>query len=210
MIKKNIKILIITSIVILLPIIAGVVLWNKLPDKVPIHWNINNEVDRYASKTFFVFFMPLIFLAMHWFCVVVTTLDPKNQNHQDKMLVLVFWLIPLINLVLSTITYFTTLGIGVEMGIIMPLFLGFIFLVLGNYLPKCKQNYTIGIKIAYTLNSEENWNKTHRFAGWVWTICGFIIMLTSFLNTWWILLVVLLIMAIAPLIYSFILYKKGV
>lgn len=210
MIKKNLKVLITTSIVILLPILAGLILWNKLPDKVPSHWNINNEVDGYMSKPFFIFGMPLIMLAFQWFCVLATLLDPKQKNHPTKVLHLVFWLIPTLNLILSVITYSTALGHGLQIGIILPLFIGLLFLIIGNYLPKCKQNYTIGIKIPWTLNSEENWNRTHRFAGWIWTICSIIIMATSFLGIWWILFIAILIMAISPIIYSFLLYKKGI
>lgn len=210
MIKKNLKVLIITSIVILLPIIVGLILWDKLPDKVPAHWNIKNEVDGYVSKPFFVFGLPLILLAFHWLCVIITSLDPKQKNHPTKILHLVFWLIPAINLVLSVLTYSTALGLGMQIGIILPLFMGLFFLIIGNYLPKCKQNYTIGIKISWTLNSEENWNRTHRFAGWVWTVCGIIIMATSFLSIWWIFFALILVMVIVPFIYSFILYKKGI
>lgn len=210
MIKKNLKVLIISSIVILLPILAGIILWDKLPQQVPCHWNVNNEVDGYCSKTFFVFFMPLILLALQWLCVIITSLDPKKQNHSNKMLNLVFWIVPAVNLVLAVITYFTALGIPLQIEIILPLFLGLIFLVIGNYLPKCQQNYTIGIKIAWTLNSEENWNRTHRFAGWVWTICSLIIMATSILSVWWIILANFIFMVIAPIVYSFILYKKGI
>ena len=86
---------------------------------------------------------------------------------------------------------------------------GLMFIIVGNYLPKCKQNYTIGIKIPWTLNSEENWNKTHRFAGWLWTICGILIMLTGFLGSFWVFLPIALLMVIVPVVYSYILHRKG-
>ena len=63
MIKKNLKVLIITSLVILLPIVAGVILWNQLPEQIPSHWNMNGEVDGWSSKPFAVFGMPLMMLA---------------------------------------------------------------------------------------------------------------------------------------------------
>lgn len=210
MIKKNLKVLIITSIVILLPILAGLILWDKLPEQVPSHWNINNQVDGYVSKPVFVFAMPAMMLAFQWICVAATSLDPKNKNHQTKILHLVFWIIPAVTLLLCVLTYFTALGQPVNMGVVMILFMGLLFLIIGNYLPKCKHNYTIGIKIAWTLNSEENWNRTHRFAGWLWTICSIIIMATSFLGSYWLLMGILAIMIIVPIVYSFILYKKGI
>ncbi|MBR0326701.1 MAG: DUF1648 domain-containing protein, partial [Clostridia bacterium] len=72
MIKNNIKKLIISSVVILLPILVGVLLWDKLPEELPLHWNVSGEVDDYGSKEFVVFGMPFIMLAGHFLTVFVT------------------------------------------------------------------------------------------------------------------------------------------
>lgn len=210
MIKKNLKLLIITSIIILLPVLAGLVLWNQLPEAVPSHWNASGEIDGWSSKPFVVFGLPSIMLALQWLCVLVTSTDPKKQNHPQKILQLVFWLIPAITVVLSAMTYATALGGNVRVEMIMPMILGIVFIAIGNYLPKCKQNYTIGIKISWTLNSEENWNRTHRLAGWVWTIGGILIMLSGFFGILWLTFAPVLVMALVPFIYSFVLYKKGI
>lgn len=210
MIKKNWSILLITSIVILLPILAGLFLWNQLPEQLPMHWDANGQVDGWGSKTFVVVGMPLIMLAFQWVCVLATMADPKQKDHSEKVLQLVFWIIPLLTLVLFAITFAVGLGKQVPVEVILTLFLGFLFTVIGNYMPKCKQNYTIGIKIPWTLNSEQNWNKTHRFAGVTWTIGGIIIMLSGFVGGIWLLMAITLLMAIVPVVYSFILYRKGI
>ena len=210
MIKKHWKLLLVTSIIILLPIVAGLVLWNQLPEQVPIHWNANGEIDGWSSKIFFVFGMPAIMLAFQWLCTLGTGADPKKANHPEKILQLVLWIIPVLNTVLSVITYGVALGQQVRMEVVMPVLVGLLLAIVGNYLPKCKQNYTIGIKIPWTLNSEENWNKTHRFAGWLWTVCGIVIMLTGFFGGFWIFFGVVLVMVISPCIYSYILHRKGV
>ncbi len=210
MIKKNWKTLLITSIIILLPIVAGLILWNRLPEQVPMHWGPSGEVDGWGSKGLFVFGMPAIMLAVHWLCVLITGADAKKKNHSIKMVTLVLWIIPVIEIMLAIVTYMTALGYGVRVEIIVPAFMGLLMVVLGNYLPKCKQNYTIGIKIPWTLNSEENWNKTHRLAGWVWTICGLLITATAFTGLFWLPLVVFLPMILIPLIYSYSLYRKGI
>ena len=209
MIKKNLKVLIITSIIILLPILAGVVLWDQLPDAMPTHWNAAGEIDGWSSKPFAVFGLPFILIAAQWLCLLATGADPKKKNHSDKMIHLVLWIIPVMSVVLHTITYLTALGYGVRMEVVMPVLMGLIFAIIGNYLPKCKQNYTIGIKIPWTLDNEENWNKTHRFAGWLWTFCGVAIMLTGFLGSFWIFLPIALLMVIVPVIYSYLLHKRG-
>ena len=215
MIKKNLKVLIITSLVILLPILVGVILWNQLPEKLPTHWNVVGEVDGWSSKPFAVFGMPAIMLGFHWVCVLGTSADPKKKNHSDKILHLVFWMIPVINLVVSGLAYFAAAGIDLPVVVIMLSFIGVVFIVIGNYLPKCQQNYTIGIKIPWTLNSEENWNRTHRFAGWLWVICGLIMVLAGFLfaksaAAVWLFVSITLIMVAAPIAYSYILHRKGI
>ena len=153
MIKKNLKVLIITSVVILLPILAGLILWNQLPDPMPTHWNASGEVDGWSSKPFAVFGLPLILLAAQWLCVLATGADPKKNNHPEKVLHLVLWIMPVLSVVLHTITYMTTLGMEVRMERIMPVFIGVLFVIIGNYLPKCIPNlanniYQVKIEVA--------------------------------------------------------------
>ena len=209
MIKKNLKTLIITSIVILLPILAGVILWNQLPDPMPSHWNAAGEIDGWSNKPFTIFGLPLILLAAQWLCTLGTAADPKKNNHPVKIVHLVLWIIPVLSVVMHTFVYLIALGYGVRMEVVMPVLIGLIFTIIGNYLPKCKQNYTIGIKIPWTLDNEENWNKTHRFAGWLWTVCGILIMLTGFFGGFWVFLPITVAMVLAPVFYSYSLHRKG-
>ena len=208
MIKKNLPKLIITSLVTLIPILIGLILWGRLPDQIPVHWDINGNADGYGTKAQAVFLMPLLLLAIHWVCAVVTSLDPKKKNISDKAFALVLWLIPIISLVCNSMAFAAALGHNINVNVIMPLLMGALFIVIGNYLPKCKQSYTVGIKLPWTLEDEENWNKTHRLAGFIWVICGVIMMATALLNTFWILFVALVPMVIVPVIYSYSLYKK--
>jgi uncharacterized membrane protein len=210
MIKKNLKILIITSIIILLPMVAGLVLWNRLPEQVPFHWNAAGEVDGWASRPVAVFVPSAMMLALQWLCMLVTSADPKKQNHPEKVMHLVLWLIPIITVFISALMYVSALGVSVRVETLMPILLGLVFVAIGNYMPKCKQNYTIGIKIPWTLASEENWNRTHRLAGWVWVGGGFVMLLSGFLGIFWLTLVPAIIMVAVPLIYSYILHKKGI
>ncbi|MCQ2355795.1 MAG: SdpI family protein, partial [Methanocorpusculum sp.] len=84
---------------------------------------------------------------------------------------------------------------------------------IGNYLPKSKQSYTVGIRLPWTLNSEENWNRTHHLAGYLWILGGVLLLLCAFLPAVWSLpvLVILLILVVGiPFAYSYSLYRKGV
>ena len=209
MIKKNLPKLIITSLITLIPIVIGLILWDKLPDPMPVHWDVNGEADGYASKIQAVFLMPLMFVVFQWICVLGTNLDPKKYNINDKIFTLVLWIIPVISLLCNLLVYATATGHDVSVEVIMPLFMGALFVLIGNYLPKCKQSYTVGIKLPWTLNDEENWNKTHRLAGFIWVLCGIIIMATAFLGVFWFFIVLLIPMVIIPPVYSYLLYRKN-
>jgi len=210
MIKKHLRLLIITSVIILLPVAAGLFVWEQLPAQMPIHWNAAGEIDGWSSKTFAVLFLPLIMLAAQWICMLATAADPKKQNHSDKIMQLILWIIPVLTVVLQLCMYAAALGKAVPVDAVVPMLMGLLFVIIGNYLPKCKQNYTIGIKIPWTLNSEENWNKTHRLAGWVWTAGGFAIMLSGFFGFIWLFLIAVAPMVLVPVIYSYSLHRKGV
>lgn len=210
MIKKNWKLLVVTSVVIALPILIGVILWDRLPARMPTHWNATGEVDGWSSKPFAVFGLPGILLALHWLCVLGTAADPKKRNHSEKLLHLVHWITPALSVVLGAVTYLTALGQPVRIEVLLPLLTGLLFTIIGNYMPKCKQNYTIGIKIPWTLNSEENWNRTHRFAGRLWFLGGLLIIATGFLGNVWIFLTITLVMAFIPFLYSYALHRKGI
>jgi len=210
MIKKNLKTLIVTSILIVLPVLVGIVLWNRLPEQIPTHWNASGEIDGWSSKPFAVFGLPLILLAAQWLCMLGTAADPKKENHPTKVLHLVLWIIPVLSVVLNTATIAAAMGKEVRMEVFMPVLIGLILAIIGNYMPKCKQNYTIGIKIPWTLHSEENWNRTHRFAGWLWTFSGIALMLTGIFGGFWIFMIVVLLMVFAPILYSYLLHRKGI
>ena len=88
------------------------------------------------------------------------------------------------------------------------LFLGIVFLAVGNYMPKTRQNYTIGIKIPWALNDTENWNKTHHFAGIIWIVCGVILIINAFLDIIWLVPASIAVAVLLPTAYSFLLYQR--
>lgn len=208
MIKKYKRTLILTTLVLLIPMLVGLLLWDRLPDPMPSHWNIDGEVDGWSSKSFAVFGLPALMIALQWVCIFASTADPKFQNYNPKMFKLAFWICPAIGLLLCCMVYPAALGYTVPIETIMPLFLGALFIVVGNWLPKCKQTYTMGIKLPWTLDNEENWNATHRFGGKVWFFGGLLTMLTAFWGSFWLLMVILAAMVILPTIYSYLYYRK--
>ena len=208
MLKQYKKTLIITSLILLIPMIVGIILWDKLPDQLPFHWNIKGEVDSWCSRPVAVFGASSLMISLQWVCALAATMDPRYKNYNPKMLKLVLWICPAISLILHGMVYASALGYSISIEVIMPMLVGAMFIVIGNWLPKCPQTYTMGIKLPWTLNSEANWNATHRFGGKVWVAGGIFTMLSAFFGSFWILLVILILLMIAPTVYSYLYYRN--
>ena len=211
--KKDWVTMAITTVLTLLPILFGLAVYGRLPDEMPVHWNGAGEVDGYGSKAMAVFGMPAFLALVNVACQFITLTDPKHDNTEGKVRTLVFWLIPVISIVMNSVCLLVGLGEEISVERIAPLLVGIIFLIIGNYMPKVKQNYTIGIKVPWTLNSEENWRRTHRLGGWMFMLCGVAMMLSAVIAAEFFLglmLGIILAAAIVPMIYSYILYRKGI
>lgn len=120
--------------------------------------------------------------ALQVLLLVVTMADPKGKNIAAKPFGLLLWICPLVIAVLRDYDLCQGPGAAVDINLVGGLFLGLMFLVVGNYLPKCKQTYTVGIRLPWTLADEDNWAYTHRLAGKVWTIGGLVILALTFLR----------------------------
>ena len=210
MLKENKKTLIITSILTLLPVIAGIILWDRLPDPMATHFGMNNQADGYSSKIMTVFGIPVLLTALLWLGAFITSRDPRHRNISPKVFSRVLWIVPLISLLSAASVYPYNLGYTVDMKFYSGILMGVLFIFAGNYLPKSRQNYTVGIKIPWTLDNEENWNKTHRLAGYLWVAGGIVMLLgtlTGWISTGWIIAVAAL-CALVPCIYSFWLHER--
>ena len=208
--KVSLKRIIITSVITVLPMLMGILLWNKMPDTIATHWGSGNEANGWSSKPFAVFGMPLILTLLHLICVGITLNDPKKKNISQKMLSLIFWIIPVVSWLVCAIMYGTAAVMKVNIGMVTNIIIGILFMVVGNYIPKSKQSYTVGIKLPWTLASTENWNKTSRLAGKLWIVGGILFIINAFLLYSGVLFIVILLMAVIPAVYSFCLYKKGI
>ena len=211
MILKNKKLLIITSLLTLLPIPVGLLLWDKFPETMAIHFGITGQADGYASPSFAVFILPVIMLAVHWLCILATALDKGNKNRNQKLQSIMLWTIPLISNLSLLGLYAFALDVEFSPVAWTMIPMGLLFILIGNYMPKTRMNSTMGIKIYWTYTSEANWNATHRFAGKIWVIGGLVIALCGLLPHLWavaIMLAGILVLVLLPVIYSWRYYKK--
>ncbi|MDR3012370.1 MAG: SdpI family protein [Chitinispirillales bacterium] len=214
--KNNVVKLAVTSIVCLLPICLAFVLYNDLPDQLIMQWNIEGGPSWYAPKAIAAFALPLFFVILNIIVNLAVYYSPKRKNIPKTMLVFIGWLIPVISLIIVPSMLLANLGVGLPIKMIAFIFVGITFAFIGNELPKNKPNAIAGIKTPWTLNNAENWNKTHRLAGILWIIGGMLFIVTAFMpleniaGTIIIFSILLIMIIIAPILYSFILYKKGV
>lgn len=206
--KQHKKIIIITSILTLIPMIAGIIMWDKMPDQVATHWGFNNIANGWSSKAFAVFGIPLMLFAIHIFTVFVTLNDPKKKNIGSKMLTMVFFIIPATSIITCLSIYAIALGLNINIGLMINVLVGVMFIIIGIYLPSIKQNYTVGIKLPWTLNSEENWDKTSKFSGKLWVAGGVCVLINTYFRSTLILLIIITVISVIPVIYSFLIYKK--
>ena len=209
MMKKNKLMILLTSLITISPMFVGLIFWNRLPDEIATHFDSANVANGWSSKPVAVFGIPLFLLAMHLLCIGVTTNDPRRRNISEKMFQFIIWIVPAASLICCLSSYAIALGIEVNIGMIVNIMVGILFMILGNYMHKVKQNYTVGIKIPWTLDSEENWNRTHRLASWLWILSGVVFLINGILQLGWLLVAILMVSVLVPIMYSFVLYKKG-
>ena len=153
-------------------------------------------------------------LAAHWICVLLVFADRRNREGQSKKAVgLLFWLMPVTSLLLAAIRMAVQQGeAGIRITYLITCFaFGLLFLAVGNYMPKIRQNRTMGVRVKWTLASEANWNATHRFAGKVWVAAGLLCMISALLpgKTMMVAFIASIVLAsVAPCVYSYRYYKQ--
>lgn len=206
--KKIDKTFVIGMIICLIPFVMSALMYSKLPPQVATHFDANNQPNGYSSRLFAAFGLPLIMLVLYGVTYLGMNCDPKRQNYSKRLKQLMVWLVPVLSNIMQISILLYACGTKLDMFVIVSAFMGVLFLIIGNYLPKCKHNYTMGIRLPWTLASEDNWNKTHHMAGFVWMFGGLVMLVGTLFHVTWILLPVLVVMVAVPAVYSFVLYKK--
>lgn len=203
--KTNKTLLTVTSTVTLFPILWGVMIWSQLPNQISIHFNAAGQANNFQSKALAVFGLPIFLLLVHLFVIFVTARDPKNQTMNEKMGKVIYWLTPIVSLSLSYLIYSKALGSTTNPSIFVSALLGLIFVMMGNYMPKLKVNHTVGIRLPWTLQSEDNWHKTHRLAGKLWVLGGLILLIEAGIQfaVPYVMGIVILTIVLIPILYSY-------
>ena len=185
---KNKKLLFLMGLLCLVNLAGHLYFYPSLPDTVPIHWGFGGQPDGWGGKSSILFTASLPF-AMLLLFAVLPRMDPKGKNFQRFQPVYRIFLILLTVFMcgvswLSELTVYNVLPSGGSLvnALVMG-GLGLVFLVLGNYMPRIKQNYTFGCRTPWALNDEHNWNRTQRMGGIVFVVMGAVLLLVSVFAT---------------------------
>jgi uncharacterized membrane protein len=206
-------------LILLLPVCVAALLWDKLPERMPIHWNAHGEIDGYAAKPFATFFVPALNFFIVTVSYLVSLIDPKVRNaspDSQKSYRKMFRLVQLVISGFMAIMALSILGIAAGLSLDMMRIMGIAFALLtgiiGNFMGKIRPNYFLGIRTPWTLESPQVWIKTHRFSGRLWVALAILLLIAAFTlkGSAYVSVMVLLILAIAfvPIIYSVVIYKK--
>lgn len=207
--KINIKSLASTSIVCLLPIICGLMYYNKLPESIAIHWGIDNNPNGYFSKPTFVFGMPIMMVALQIFCCIVSDLSDKNPEANKKTVTVYKWIIPIITVILYIVTIMIALGNNLDVRKIVMIILGITFIITGNYMPKVRGNYYINLKAFWVKNKEEKLvNKAVKISGYMLIIGGILCLISIAFKPVISIIVIGAIILFSLLIYIYVFLKS--
>lgn len=182
--RKHRMLLALSCAVILMQMVIGVLLWDRLPDRMATHFGVSNAPDGWSSKAFAVFGMPLVLLGLHLMIAVLGCIPGgRTDRLSPKVQRLFLLVVPAVSVLTMVLSYGYALGASFGINRIVWVFVGAIFALTGNYLPKMRRNRTIGIRLPWTLADEEIWNRTHRFAAPVWVIGGLLLVVCGLIGT---------------------------
>ncbi len=205
---------IIVLFMVLAATLAGLLLWNRLPEPMASHWNVNDQVNGHISKFWGVFLMPLITLAMLVLFLVIPSIDPLKANiaqFRDVfnlfIVLIVAFMIYMYGLTLAWNLGYTHFNMSRAM---LPA-LGLLFIFVGFMLRQAKRNFFIGIRTPWTLSSDMVWNETHRLGAILFMISGALAFIGGFLGgmaAFWLMFIPLIGSALFLVVYSYILYQR--
>lgn len=202
-------------IFILIPLVMTILLYNRLPNQLAVHFGTNGEANGYQGKLTFLLTSVLFLIGIPLLLKITRYIDPKKKNYDKfeptydmfRMIFTAFLSVMYITMILFN------LGYGVNIQMIVLIGIGVLFTFLGKSMSRIQFNYTMGIRTPWTLANEDVWQRTHRFAGPLWLIGGIAMIILAFLPgslAFILMLIIVAIIALVPILYSFIIYKKDI
>lgn len=197
-----------------LAFVGTALVYPSLPDPMPTHWNAAGRPDDFMSRPVGAFLMPLTALGIYLLMLVLPRIDPRRANvaRFGDTYRLIRILLPLVFVYFHGVVLYSVLRN--QMLLETRFFLaglGLLFVILGNYMPRFRSNWFVGIRTPWTLSDDQVWRDTHRLAGRLWVLAGLIIVLGGLVSAAWSLVVFIVVIALAagvPVVYSYLRYRQ--
>ena len=207
--KKILKYLLMAA-----PFLMILAVYSKLPAEVPMHWNVHGEIDRYGSRNE-LFLIAGINVFLGVFMSAMAKIDPKQKNYtrfRETYEWMIIWTLGFMTVLMGVVLVETMQPGTLNISKVVCAMVGILFVVLGNMMPKVKQNFFTGVKTPWALSSDAVWNKTQRLGGKSLALGGILIMGSAFLSSGeaavFMIILVAVLVIIAPMVMSYIWYKK--
>lgn len=195
-----------SAVLCALLIIPGASVYDRLPDRVATNFGINGQPQQYSSKGFAVFGMPLIMTAIQLTLCLITNMFQKTDT-RDLINRIIRLVNPIVFYISQLLLLLFALGqINNPVSMVIT-FMGFFGIIEGNYMPKMRRNMFLGIRTPHTLADQEVWDKTHRFAGMLYIICGILIIPLSLVSNYIAAALIITFQIVMPFIYSEAVYR---
>ena len=161
--------------------LASAFFWSTAPERIPVHWNLQGEVDRYGGKFEGLMLLPLIAAGLYLLLKFIPALDPKKENFAQfgKVYSIIRVAVALLMALIHVAILGTVLGFTIDMGMVVSLGVGSLLIVLGNFMGKIRPNWFVGVRTPWTLSSKKSWVKTHRMSGWLFILMGLAVVATG-------------------------------
>lgn len=172
---------------ILATLAFSIAAWGRLPERMPMHWGLNGEVNGYGSRAEGAFLLPGIMLALWLLLRFLPRIDPRRANYAkfaDTYELLVNSLVALFG-VMHVALIGAALGWPVSMERVAPALIGLQFIILGNALPRARPNWWFGIRTPWTLSNDRVWTRTHRVGGYLLSGAGVVLLVAAALPGAW-------------------------
>ena len=214
--KKATLINIALFIVWLLPFIYLFVIYTSLPVTMPLHYGIDGEPDRWGSRSHFIWLvigLQAVAALSYLLIRFLPSIDPKRKaRYSQQTFSKLGWAMLLFITILNVTIIYGSVHKDFKLHHIFFPMIGLFFAYIGNTMHSIKPNYFVGIRTPWTLESEDTWRKTHQLAGKIWLPGGILITIVTLLlsprGSYIFLAVMVAVMAIIPIVYSYIYFKK--
>ena len=212
--KPSLRMTIIAMLIVAVQGVVSVVTYPFLPDTVPSHWNASGQVDAYAPKLFLAILWPLVSAASYGFLLFMLLISPRLGSQRPEKTQAITQLFSLATLLFLLIVQLTAnaiaLGFHIDITFIISLGISILLIFMGNYMGKLRRNFWAGIRTPWAIASDVVWERTHRFAGWLFVGAGLLGIIVSFVPIARFpgILVLIVLASIISAAYSYIVYKK--